>query len=310
MLILVGVVLTLSASAQARAEPLPTAVVMTLAAKQGTKPDVAEMITASLATRVRASEKFSRVIAAAEVESTLGFERQKQLIACDSQSCAAEVAAALGVDYLIGGHLGRVGSYWVLNVFLVNLRTAQTEFSVNREVPGQDEGVLLVALPAVTQELLSKLGAAPSPGVVQPSSAAQSVATVPATPAPAPPSRPAPASPPAAAPTTNHATAEVSSPSGFSVLGIVGKGLAGAGAALVVAGGLLVPAGLSGGVGAAALFGGTRAGLFLGMGLGRAIPPTMAAGLAWWGVASSVAVIVGVLGLAVVGLGVGVSFLA
>lgn len=51
-------------------------------------------------------------IGASDIATLLGMERQRQLVGCSesAQSCQAELVAALGVEWLATGSLGRLGS--------------------------------------------------------------------------------------------------------------------------------------------------------------------------------------------------------
>ncbi|MDQ3264737.1 MAG: hypothetical protein M3Y59_13890 [Myxococcota bacterium] len=60
-----------------------------------------------------------RVTTAAEIQSLLGFERQKALLGCSTDSCTAELAGALGVDGMILGSLATIGKALVVNVKVV-----------------------------------------------------------------------------------------------------------------------------------------------------------------------------------------------
>lgn len=56
-----------------------------------------------------------------EISSLIGFERQKQLMGCstDSSNCIAELAGALGVDGLITGSLAKFKSGYTVNIKVV-----------------------------------------------------------------------------------------------------------------------------------------------------------------------------------------------
>jgi hypothetical protein len=56
-----------------------------------------------------------------EIQTLLGFERQKQLLGCgeNSGNCLIELGNALGVDGLLLGDLARIGSDFQLNVKVV-----------------------------------------------------------------------------------------------------------------------------------------------------------------------------------------------
>ncbi|MEW5850153.1 MAG: hypothetical protein AB2A00_15300 [Myxococcota bacterium] len=135
-------------------ETRPSVAVLELQAKQGVSADTATLLTANLVTLLRAQGRFSKVVSSSEIETLLGFEQQKQLLACDSSSCMAELAGALGVDYVVSGTLGRLGDQWLLNLTLLNTRTTQAEGSVSMPVAGNNEAALLKAMETVPAQLL------------------------------------------------------------------------------------------------------------------------------------------------------------
>ena len=50
-----------------------------------------------------------RVVKSSEIAQLIGLEKQKQLLGCSEQSCAMEIAQALGVDAILSGSIGRFG---------------------------------------------------------------------------------------------------------------------------------------------------------------------------------------------------------
>ncbi|MFL5319399.1 MAG: hypothetical protein ACJ790_07060 [Myxococcaceae bacterium] len=92
----------------------------------------------------------------AQVEAVIGMERQKQLLGCGDQSaeCTAELAGALGVDLLIVGSLGKVGSGFLVNLTVVSAKDAQAVFVMSNRV--KDEDALLDYLGAQAKALSEK----------------------------------------------------------------------------------------------------------------------------------------------------------
>lgn len=294
----------LAASSAAVDKP-PSVAVLPLEAKSGVSKDAAELLTANLVAQLRAMKRFSRVVGTDEIQTLIGFERQKQLLACDNTSCMVEVADALGVEYLISGKLGRLGQVWMFNATLLNTRTSLNEGTVSRTIRGKDEEALLLAVDSVLDELLKesnvplrKTAAAPAPVPAKPAPAPVAAAPAPSK----PPEKPAPAAtPPPAAPASAAAvvTPDATEPSGggSSPLPMVARGVGGVGLAL---GGLVL-------IGAVVLASGLAA---TGVGLvasqamvpARGLFPVVAiGGGAFAGVGVVVAVLSAVLGVAAVG---------
>ena len=57
-----------------------------------------------------------QVISADEMNAMLGLEKMKEVVGCDDVSCAAEIGGALGVDYMVSGKVGRLGSKLLINL--------------------------------------------------------------------------------------------------------------------------------------------------------------------------------------------------
>lgn len=70
---------------------------------------------------------FYKVIAGRDVQAMLGFEQQKDVVGCTDAACLAEIGGALGVDRIVASHIGKVGSTYVVNIKLINIRMADTE---------------------------------------------------------------------------------------------------------------------------------------------------------------------------------------
>jgi TolB-like protein len=153
MLLTLAVLLPLAADA----EP-PSVAVLPLEAKVGVSADVADLLTSHLTNLLRDAGAFSRVVGTREIEAVIGFERQRELMACNSTSCLAQMAGALGVDFIVTGTAGRLGASWLLNVSLVDVRSGQVRASVSRPVTSETEEGLLAVLPGVASQVLQKAG--------------------------------------------------------------------------------------------------------------------------------------------------------
>jgi hypothetical protein len=71
----------------------------------------------------------------------LDFERQRQLLDCPENqgSCIAELGGALGVDFVVGTQIGRVGATTVLSLSLISIQKARTVQRFTAELAGDDE---------------------------------------------------------------------------------------------------------------------------------------------------------------------------
>lgn len=139
----------------------PTVAILTLEPAVGVSAATARVLTDHLVEEVRTAKTFSLVTSSQEVESLLGFERQKQLADCSEISCMAELAGALGVEFILVGSLSKLGLSYLMNIKLLDVRTARTLSSLSKRVQGDTEEVLLDAIRPMVQQLLVDAGLNP-----------------------------------------------------------------------------------------------------------------------------------------------------
>ena len=78
-----------------------------------------------------------KAISGSDIATLIGFEKQKQLLACTEKSCLSEIGGALGVDYLLSTNLSQMdeGEEWLLTVTLLSVAKAQPLARVSRRAP-------------------------------------------------------------------------------------------------------------------------------------------------------------------------------
>ncbi len=65
------------------------------------------------------------VISQSDISSMVGFEKQKKLLGCEETGCLAEIGGALGVDYLVTGQVGQIGTRYRISLLVVDSRKAR-----------------------------------------------------------------------------------------------------------------------------------------------------------------------------------------
>jgi hypothetical protein len=111
------------------------------------------LVTSAVLAEVR---KLARVSAMGmnEVRALLSMEEQKQMVGCeDSESCVAEIAGALGVDYLVMGNVGTVGDSSVFSLKRISMSTSQVTHSFDKRTRGGEGEELLEAIGPAVHEL-------------------------------------------------------------------------------------------------------------------------------------------------------------
>lgn len=97
------------------------------------------------------------VTTSAEISAVLGVERQKQLLGCDedSTSCIGELAGALGVDGVITGTVGKVGTGFTLSLKIVSAKDASSMATYSTRL--EDEDAVFEYLEATAKDVAGKL---------------------------------------------------------------------------------------------------------------------------------------------------------
>lgn len=86
-----------------------------------------------------------KALAMQDVKDMLSMEAFKQQAGCDSASCMAEIAGALGADYMISGSIvqsGAEGESFVLELRLIDSAAARTAGRVSRQYTGDLPGLV------------------------------------------------------------------------------------------------------------------------------------------------------------------------
>jgi hypothetical protein len=90
-----------------------------------------------------------------EVSNLLDFDRQRQLLGCDDDSCLTELVGALGVDKILSGQIGQVETSYVLTLHLIDVRTTRVDRHVSRVIP-VDSNQLVSSVKAAVVELIGE----------------------------------------------------------------------------------------------------------------------------------------------------------
>ncbi|HSN90208.1 MAG TPA: hypothetical protein VLS93_03175 [Anaeromyxobacteraceae bacterium] len=159
--------LSLAVPLAAQAAPRTKLAVMDVRAVQGVAEGTVTILTAIIV--ADASRAGYDVISQVDVAAMIGFEKQKQMLGCtDQASCLAEIGGALGVDYVVSGQVGQIGSRYHLSLQLLDSRKAKV-LARGARFADKDEDALAAAAQATLADLLAAVergGAAPAPAAV------------------------------------------------------------------------------------------------------------------------------------------------
>lgn len=135
-----------------------SAAVMPLEAGNQMVPAVVKLLGDSLVEAVRDAQVFRSVVSFSEIQTLVGFEQQRQLLDCSQDSCMAELAGSLGVDFLFTGNVGRLGDVYLINLRLLDVRRASAVATVSVRVRHGSDVALLDAVIASARELMVRAG--------------------------------------------------------------------------------------------------------------------------------------------------------
>lgn len=103
----------------------PTLIVLDLAPGGGVDPSIAVAMTEAVTQEV-ADRGFFKVLSSKEVQTMIGFERQKQMMGCsDDGSCLTELGGALGTRFVMGGSVTKLGDAYQLSLQTLDSLRAQ-----------------------------------------------------------------------------------------------------------------------------------------------------------------------------------------
>ncbi len=164
--------------------------VLDVRAVQGVQPGTATILTAILVDD--AARAGFDAISQADVSAMIGFEKQKKMLGCsEDSSCLAEIGGALGVEYVLSGQVGQIGSRYHLSFQLLDARKARVVGRAAR-FSDRDEDALAAAAQAAVAELLGNVVASQKVAGAPPA-AAKDFAVKESAPKPAPQVAKAPA---------------------------------------------------------------------------------------------------------------------
>jgi outer membrane protein len=165
----------------------------------GIAPEKAQLISEVALTEASNVEGLE-VIGRSDIQSMIGFEKEKQMLGCsDDSKCMTEIAGALGVDWILVGSLGQLDALYRLDLKLIDAKRSKISGRIGDSIEGS-QARLVSATQAGVHKLLDPIAKA----------AAASAAAAKSRPAPAPVSLVA--SPPSKGPAPKPVAAPVAEP--------------------------------------------------------------------------------------------------
>jgi TolB-like protein len=164
-ILLLSLPLSLSAPSRAQADTAPPPaddaakapiLVLPLQAKLGIDTDVTELLDDKITVELSEYPDFT-VLARSDLQQMLELEAERSAIGCDldSNSCLAEVAGAMGAQYVVSGRMGKLGSKITVTLNLFDSHQASNISRTNFDSDALDQ--IADAIPQLVAELVQPL---------------------------------------------------------------------------------------------------------------------------------------------------------
>lgn len=181
-----------AAATTAQAAPKTKVAVMEVKNVQGVAEGTATILTDIVVSEI--ARHGLDVVSKSDITAIVGFEKQKALLGCsDDSSCLAEIGGALGVDFMLTGQVGQIGSRFRLSLILVDVKKGKVAARA-ADFCDKNEDALANAAQARVKEIIAAMQVASAERAAAAGRASPVAAPIPAvaaTPEPAPePARP------------------------------------------------------------------------------------------------------------------------
>jgi TolB-like protein len=160
----IALLLLAAAPAAARSAARTRIAVMDVRNVQGVAEGTATILTDIVVSDV--ARAGNDVISKGDIAAMIGFEKQKQVLGCaEETSCLAEIGGALGVDYMLTGQVGQIGSQYRISLLLVDSRRARVAARAAEFCEKSEDALVKAAQSTVRQLLAAVAPPAPPPAV-------------------------------------------------------------------------------------------------------------------------------------------------
>lgn len=149
-------------------EKKPLVAISPLQAKK-VDPEEVDLISEALSGELQSTGAF-RVMERGQMDRILKEQGVQSSGLCDGNECAVEVGKILGIDKIVVGSVGRIGTLFIINTRMVDVQSGEILASVRRTKDGELKDVLTSLVPQVaralasgTQEDIVPVATAPAP---------------------------------------------------------------------------------------------------------------------------------------------------
>ena len=128
-----------------------TAAILTFDAHAGLSPDEVALLADRFAVELDRTGTY-KLVPRSKMQEILDL--QAFAVACSSVDCAVEAGQQLGVEYMIYGSIGRIGSLFTMNVYLASVEKGAVVAGTTMDYSGQIEGLLTEGMAQAVDSLL------------------------------------------------------------------------------------------------------------------------------------------------------------
>ncbi len=133
---------------------------------QGVAPGTATIISDIIVSEV--SRSGWDVISQSDIAAMIGFEKQRKILGCsEDSSCLAEIGGALGVDFMLAGQVGQIGSRYRISLLLVDAKKAKVATRA-AQFCDRNEDALARAAESTVKEILGAIRTPSAAAVASP----------------------------------------------------------------------------------------------------------------------------------------------
>lgn len=154
--ILVAAALLTSLSAAAQPAPKRPRVAVLEVRALGIAPEKAALLSEVALTEASGIAGLD-VIGRSDIQSMIGFEKEKQMLGCSEDSkCITEIAGAMGVDWILVGSLGQLDALYRLDLKLIEAKRSRISGRIGESIEGS-QSRLVSATQAGVHKLLDPI---------------------------------------------------------------------------------------------------------------------------------------------------------
>lgn len=128
-----------------------TVAILTFDARQGISSDEALLLTDRFAAELDRTRAY-QLVPRSRMKEIMEF--QAYSLACSSVECAVEAGQHLGVEYMIYGSIGRIGSMYTINVYIAGVEQATVVAGATADYDGRIEKLLTEGMSDAVDKLM------------------------------------------------------------------------------------------------------------------------------------------------------------